>query len=126
VSRKSSKVISEKLVISRSGDERVVALTDPWYLDYGEAEWRSITERCLTGMQCYAEDTRRDFELTLKWLKEWGCSHSFGIGTRMPWDAQYLIESLSDSTIYMVYCGAPAAGRSHRRQRQRPPRHLFR
>ena len=93
----------EKQVISRSGDECVVALTDQWYLDYGEAEWRAVTERCLAGMQCYAEDTRRDFELTLKWLKEWGCSRSFGLGTRMPWDAQYLIESLSDSTIYMAY-----------------------
>ena len=24
-------------------------------------------------------------------------------GTRLPWDPQYLIESLSDSTIYMAY-----------------------
>jgi leucyl-tRNA synthetase len=28
---------------------------------------------------------------------------SFGLGTRMPWDPQYLIESLSDSTVYMAY-----------------------
>jgi leucyl-tRNA synthetase len=93
----------EKQVISRSGDECVVALTDQWYLDYGEADWRALTQRCLAGMQCYAADTRNEFELTLKWLKEWGCSRSFGLGTRMPWDAQYLIESLSDSTIYMAY-----------------------
>lgn len=25
------------------------------------------------------------------------------IGTRLPWDEQWLIESLSDSTIYMAY-----------------------
>ena len=24
-------------------------------------------------------------------------------GTKLPWDPQYLIESLSDSTIYMAY-----------------------
>ncbi len=29
----------DKLVISRSGDECVVALTDQWYLDYGEPGW---------------------------------------------------------------------------------------
>lgn len=28
-----------KEVISRSGDECVVALTDQWYLDYGEPKW---------------------------------------------------------------------------------------
>lgn len=26
-------------VISRSGDECVVALTDQWYLNYGEPQW---------------------------------------------------------------------------------------
>lgn len=35
----------EGLVISRSTDECVVALMDQWYLDYGEEEWKSITER---------------------------------------------------------------------------------
>jgi len=25
------------------------------------------------------------------------------LGTRLPWDEQWLIESLSDSTIYMAY-----------------------
>ena len=40
---------------------------------------------------------------TIDWLKEWGCSRSFGLGTKMPFDPQYLIESLSDSTIYMAY-----------------------
>lgn len=25
------------------------------------------------------------------------------IGTKLPWDKEYLIESLSDSTIYMAY-----------------------
>jgi leucyl-tRNA synthetase len=34
----------EGLVISRSGDECVVALMDQWYLDYGESQWRSQTE----------------------------------------------------------------------------------
>ena len=28
-----------KEVVSRSGDECVVALTDQWYLDYGEPSW---------------------------------------------------------------------------------------
>ena len=27
----------------------------------------------------------------------------FGLGTQLPWDEQWVIESLSDSTIYMAY-----------------------
>lgn len=43
------------------------------------------------------------YEDALDWLGEWGCSRSFGLGTALPWDKQYVIESLSDSTIYMAY-----------------------
>jgi leucyl-tRNA synthetase len=35
----------ERPVVSRSGDACVVALTDQWYISYGEAEWRDAT-RC--------------------------------------------------------------------------------
>ena len=43
------------------------------------------------------------FNETISWLAEWACSRSFGLGTRVPWDDKFLIESLSDSTIYMAY-----------------------
>lgn len=33
----------EGRVMSRSGDECVVALTDQWYLMYGEEEWKQLT-----------------------------------------------------------------------------------
>ena len=35
----------EGWVVSRSGDECVVALMDQWYLDYGEPAWRAQAER---------------------------------------------------------------------------------
>lgn len=93
----------EKAVISRSGDECVVALTDQWYIDYGEPEWRKQAERCLEQMNCYSEEVRHQFKSTLDWMRQWACSRSFGLGSRLPWDPTYLIESLSDSTIYMAY-----------------------
>lgn len=51
----------------------------------------------------YNAKTQTEFELILEWLKEWGCSRTTGLGTRVPWDEQFVIESLSDSTIYMAY-----------------------
>lgn len=56
---------------------------------------KSVPSRDRTG--------RRQFEHTLGWLSQWACSRSFGLGTWLPWDKEYLIESLSDSTIYMAY-----------------------
>lgn len=93
----------EKKVMSRSGDECVVALTDQWYITYGEENWKKDAERCLAGMNLYSEETRHGFEHTLGWLNQWACSRSFGLGTRIPWDEEFLVESLSDSTLYMAY-----------------------
>uniref|UniRef100_A0A2N9H4W9 leucine--tRNA ligase n=1 Tax=Fagus sylvatica TaxID=28930 RepID=A0A2N9H4W9_FAGSY len=93
----------EKRVVSRSGDECIVALTDQWYITYGEEEWRKLAEECLSSMNLFSDETRHGFEHTLSWLNQWACSRSFGLGTRIPWDEQYLVESLSDSTIYMAY-----------------------
>ncbi len=54
-------------------------------------------------METYSSETRHAFEGTLGWLHQWACARRFGLGTRLPWDQQYLVESLSDSTIYMSY-----------------------
>jgi leucyl-tRNA synthetase len=35
----------EGMIISRSGDECIVALMDQWYLDYGEPTWRAQAEK---------------------------------------------------------------------------------
>lgn len=54
-------------------------------------------------MDLFSDEARHSFEHTLSWLNQWACSRSFGLGSRLPWDEEYLIESLSDSTIYMAY-----------------------
>ncbi|KAJ3168358.1 cytosolic leucyl tRNA synthetase [Geranomyces variabilis] len=93
----------EGMVMSRSGDECVVTLAPQWYIDYGEEGWKKLATLCLADMETYSPETRHQFERTLDWLNQWACSRSFGLGTRLPWDPKYLIESLSDSTIYMAY-----------------------
>lgn len=93
----------ENQVMSRSGDECVVALCDQWYLEYGEPSWRQKVKKCLSNINLYADETRNAFDAVLDWLKEWACSRQFGLGSRLPWDEEWLIESLSDSTIYMAF-----------------------
>ncbi|KAK2963223.1 putative Leucine--tRNA ligase [Blattamonas nauphoetae] len=93
----------EKRVMSRSGDECVVAITPQWYLDYGNEDWKTKTKKALDNCNVFFPEVRHIFEYTIDWLKEWGCSRSFGLGSRLPWDNSVLIESLSDSTIYNAY-----------------------
>ena len=112
----------EGLVISRSADECVVALMDQWYLDYGEPSWRAKTEgyvnlsfsnkiqlkhlvpdSLLENMNTYTSETRHAFQKTLAWLNKWACARTYGLGSELPWDPHFLVESLSDSTVYMSY-----------------------
>ena len=89
--------------MSRSGDVCVVTQSEQWYLLYGEPGWQAEAERCLAQMELFSPEARDQFKFALGWLREWACSREFGLGTRLPFDDKYLIESLSDSTIYMAY-----------------------
>ncbi|WVF70246.1 leucine-tRNA ligase [Kwoniella sp. CBS 6097] len=93
----------ESEVISRSADVCVVALVDQWYLDYGEDGWKASAFKVLEQMNTYQTETRNGFEAVLNWLNKWACARSYGLGSKLPWDPVWLVESLSDSTIYMSY-----------------------
>lgn len=53
----------EKTVISRSGDECVVALCNQWYLDYGEEKWKSQAEKLLERMNTYHDEVKKNFQV---------------------------------------------------------------
>jgi len=93
----------ERQVISRSGDECVVALCDQWFLDYGDAAWKELTRTSLAQINTFSDEVRKNFSAVIDWLHEYACSRTYGLGTKLPWDEKWLIESLSDSTIYMAY-----------------------
>ncbi|KAL7673567.1 hypothetical protein ACOME3_008421 [Neoechinorhynchus agilis] len=93
----------EKEVVSRSGDECVVALCDQWYLDYGNHEWKQQTLSACEAIELFSVEAKNNLIHTIENLHEHACSRSYGLGSQVPWDEQYLIESLTDSTIYMAY-----------------------
>ena len=91
-------------VVSRSGESCVVALCDQWFLAYDDENWRkSVAEHISTNFQAYSQIVHKEFEDTVNWLGEWACSRQYGLGSKLAVDPQYVIESLSDSTIYMAY-----------------------
>lgn len=95
----------EKEVVSRSDDKCIVASCYQWFLAYGEEQWKEFVRSHLLSdeFEAYNTKTLQEFTLIIDWLKEWGCTRTQGLGTLLPWDQQFKIESLSDSTIYMAY-----------------------
>jgi leucyl-tRNA synthetase len=91
-------------VICRCLTPAVVKLVrNQWFLDYGDPEWKKLTHEALGRMRLLPEASRKQFKYVVDWLREWACAHHHGLGTSLPWDDSWVIESLSDSTIYMSY-----------------------
>jgi leucyl-tRNA synthetase len=93
-------------VVSRSGDDCVVAYLGQWFLNYGEndAEWQQETlNHVVNNLNTYSAECKHGFEKNLSWLNRWACARTYGLGSQLPWDKQFLVESLSDSTVYMAY-----------------------
>ncbi len=81
----------------------VKVVEDQWFLNYADEAWKEKARACLARMHLVPPETRAQFEHTIDWLHEWPCTRSIGMGTPAPWDPKWIIESLSDSTIYMAY-----------------------
>lgn len=96
-------IAREKPVKCRCFGEVIVAiLPDQWFIDYGNENWKKSAREALNSMFIKPEVYRKLFEDTIDWLHERPCARKRGIGTVLPWDKNYIIESLSDSTIYMA------------------------
>ncbi|MCG2736600.1 MAG: leucine--tRNA ligase [Candidatus Methanoperedenaceae archaeon] len=95
---------SELPVICRCGATCVIKMVEnQWFLNYSDPSWKEQVYKCLKNMDIIPPEMRVDFENKVDWLKDKACARRKGLGTRLPWDTTWMIESLGDSTIYMGY-----------------------
>ena len=93
-----------KPVRCRCGTECVVKiLNDQWFINYGDKNWKKLAHECLNKMDIVPEEIRQEFNYVIDWLRERACARKSGLGTKLPLDEDWIIESLSDSVIYMSY-----------------------
>ena len=91
-------------VICRCLSEAIVKIvTDQWFLRYSDPEWKEKARKALSQCRLFPEAAREQFSRTITWLRDWACAREHGLGSRLPWDPKWVIESLSDSTIYPAY-----------------------
>jgi len=91
-------------VVCRCTTRAIVRIVeDQWFLAYGDPAWKAKAHDALARMTLYPDAVRKQFDYVIDWLQDWACAHHKGLGTKLPWDDHWVIESLSDSTIYMAY-----------------------
>ena len=88
----------------RCGTSCVVKLlTNQWFINYGDENWKKLAYELIKNMEILPEEIRQEFANVIDWLKERACARKSGLGTKLPWDNEWIIESLADSVIYMAY-----------------------
>jgi len=96
--------ILNRPVICRCGTECIVKIFEnQWFINYGNESWKQLAEECLENMSIVPKDLLSEFKYSIRWLRQKACARKSGLGTRLPWDKEWIIESLSDSVIYMAY-----------------------
>jgi len=96
--------LTNQPVFCRCGSTCYVKILDnQWFLNYGNKKWKALANKCLNQMDIMPNEIIGEFENVFEWLKERACARKSGLGTTLPWDKDWIIESLSDSVIYMIY-----------------------
>ncbi|MGY5144773.1 MAG: leucine--tRNA ligase [Candidatus Nitrosopumilus sp. bin_32a] len=97
-------VLENAPVHCRCGAECVVKiLNNQWFLNYGDEEWKELARNCFDEMNILPSNIKTEFKEVIDWLHERACARQQGLGTKLPWDKDWIVESLSDSVIYMAY-----------------------
>jgi leucyl-tRNA synthetase len=81
----------------------VKLLTNQWFINYGDQNWKKLAYELIDKMEILPDEIRQEFTNVIDWLKERACARKSGMGTKLPWDNEWIIESLADSVIYMAY-----------------------
>ncbi|MFQ6068232.1 MAG: leucine--tRNA ligase [Candidatus Bathyarchaeia archaeon] len=81
----------------------VKVLEEQWFLKYSDPEWKNKTKEALNHTAISPETAKPWFLSTIDWLKDKPCTRKSGLGTPLPWNKKWMIETLSDSTIYMAF-----------------------
>ena len=94
---------AEKVVCRCTTRCHVKILENQWFLKYSDPKWKESVLKHLGEMNIYPKEVIEAFKYTVEWLKDKPFTRKSGLGTPLPWDKEWIIETLSDSTIYMAY-----------------------
>ena len=81
----------------------VKILENQWFLKFSDEKWKRDVKEAISKMEFHPEIARTQFLNTVDWLKDKACARKSGLGTKIPWDEEWTVETLSDSVIYMAY-----------------------
>lgn len=96
--------LSVKPVHCRCGAEITIKkVSGQWFIDYGNEKWKERTKEHVKKMDTYPPEYGSELPAIIDWLEARPCVRRRGLGTPFPFEPGWIIEAISDSTIYMAF-----------------------
>lgn len=89
-------------VICRCGRKVVIKLIpDQWFIKYSDHFWTEKSKNFVENMQINPKEYHEQFPSILDWYQDRACCRKGKwLGTKFPFDPSWIIEPISDSTLY--------------------------
>ena len=96
-------ILPVRFVSRYGGKVHVKIISNQWFIRYSDKKWKELAHKCVERMKIIPSEIKQVLHQNIDWIKDWAFTHQKELGTILPWDKDWTIESLSDSTIYMAY-----------------------
>ncbi|MEM3815195.1 MAG: leucine--tRNA ligase [Candidatus Micrarchaeia archaeon] len=93
-----------KQVKDRFGHPVIIKkISGQWFVNYANKQWKELAKECVEQMNTYPPEYKKELPSIIDWLRERPLIRKRGLGTEFPFAKGWMIEALSDSTIYMAF-----------------------
>ena len=92
-------------VVCRCGKRVFIKrIDDQWFINYGDKGLTEITNEHCKTMDINPSEYYNNVHTVLDWFRERACVRLGNwLGTKFPFDEKWIIEAISDSTLYPIY-----------------------
>jgi len=92
-------------VICRCGEKVLIKkIPDQWFIKYSDREWTEKSKKHIKKMKIYPKEYYDNLPSILDWFQDRACARLGNwLGTKLPFDPKWIIEPISDSTLYPAY-----------------------
>lgn len=96
--------LTEEVVCRCGQPVHIRRIDDQWFINYGNEKVTKETSEHCREMEIYPQEYYDNVHGVLNWFRERACVRQGNwLGTRFPYDDKWIIEAISDSTLYPLY-----------------------
>lgn len=92
-------------VLCRCGERVIIKrIDDQWFIRYSDKNLTDLSKKHSKTIKIKPEQYKNNIESVLDWFQDRACARlGSWLGTKLPFDEKWIIEPISDSTLYPLY-----------------------